>query len=180
MIQINSQRGILGMQTNNAKIEYTTPKGNWEMRTVKAQMEVSPGWAQVRIDQTIPFAEAGRKTLSMLVQDYADLGKQSLLEGIARRAQEGDLMARPPYGDAIQRIVMSKLPTRADFNIKFIPQSRPEIDFVNLEKDITWQIGGSERTFQLNKGEFNYQRGGVDIYMEQYPSLDIQFIDTKV
>lgn len=180
MLQINSQRAILGIETNNAKIEYTNPKGSWDMRTVKAQMEVSPGWAQVRIDQTIPFAEAGRKTLSMLVADYADLGKQAIYEGTARRAQEGDLMARPPYGDAIKRIAISNLPTRADFNIKFIPQSRPEIDFVNLEKEISWQIGGSERTFHKGKGDFNYQAGGVNVYMEQYNSIDIQFIDTKV
>lgn len=180
MIQINTQRAIIGVHTNNAKIEYTTPQGHWEMQTTKAQMEISPGMPQVRIDQSIPFAEAGRKTLSMLVQDYADLGKQAVLEGTARRAQEGDVMARPPYGNGVQRIIMSKLPTRADFNIKFIPMSKPEIDFVNLFKEISWQPGGSERTYIKGTGEFNYSPGGVDIYMEQYPSIDIQIIDTKV
>lgn len=180
MIQINSQRGQVGLGTNNAKIEYTSPKGKLEMSTVKAQMEISPGWAKVKIDQTIPFAEAGRKTPSMFSKEYADLGKQYVLQGIARRAQEGDLAARPPYGDAIQRIIMNKFPTKVDFNVAAIPQSRPEIDFVNLEKEITWRIGGSQRAFNISQGEFNYQAGGVDIYMEQYPSINFQFIDTKV
>jgi len=180
MIQITKQNAVIGHQTNNARIEYSQAKGQWNMRTQKAQMEVSPGLPQIRIDQTIPFAEAGLKTLPMLMKEYSDLGKQYALEGTARRAQEGDMMARPPYGNAVQRIAMSKLPTRADFNIKFIPQSRPEIDFVNIEKNISWQLGGSERTYNISEGQFNYTPGGVDIYMEQHSSISFQYIDTKV
>lgn len=180
MIQVTTQKAQLGFQTNNAKIEYTQAKGKWDMTTQKAQMEVSEGLPQIRIDQTVPFAEAGLKTIFMLNQEYADLGRQYAMEGIARRAREGDMMARPPYGNAVQQIVMSKLPTRADFNIKFIPQSRPEIDFVNLEKDIFWQLGGSQRTYNISESQFNYSPGGVDIYMEQFPSINFQYINTKV
>ena len=176
MLQISTQKARIGIQTTNAALSYTQPRGQWNMQTQKAQMQVTKGMPQVVIDQTIPFAEAGLKTQPMLMREYADLGRQYVLEGIARRAREGDLMARPPYGNAIPQIIQSRLPLeRADFNVAFIPQSRPEIDFTGLEFEINWQIGGVETDFTPRKPEFNYTPGRVDIYMEQYPEIRYQY-----
>ena len=179
MIRITSQKARLNIQTTKARLDYVSSKGKLEMQTVKARMEVSKGLPQIVIDQSIPFAEAGLKTLPMLMKDYADLGRQSVLEGIARRAREGDMMARPPYGRAIPQIALNSLHGRADFIIKFIPQSRPEIDFINTEFEIDWETGGSDRTFSPGKTEFTYIPGGVDIYLEQYPELNFEYIDMK-
>lgn len=181
MLQITTQKARLGMQTSPSRMEIEQPRGQWQMQTVPAQMQINQGTPQVIIDQSVPFAEAGLKTLPMMMQEYADLGKQYVLEGIARRAQEGDMMARPPYGNAIAQIAASRTPIeRADFNVQFIPQSRPEIDIVGLEFEINWQLGGSERTFHPQKPQINYTPGAVEIYMMQHPEIYFEYIDTRV
>lgn len=181
MLQITTQPLILGMQSSNARLEYTQPKGEWQMRTIKPKMEIRQGLPQVIIDQSQSFAEAGLKSLPMIMQEYADMGRQYVLEGIARRAQEGDMMARPPYGDAVAQISASRINLeRADFNVQFIPQSRPEIDFTGLDFEINWDIGGSERTFYPKKPELQYIAGSLDVYVQQYNEVRFEYIDTRV
>lgn len=180
MLQIKSLSARIGIEINNAKLDYGQKRGRLEINTQKAQLQIEQARPQVVIDQTIPFAEAGRKTMSLFTQEYVDLGRQHVMQGIARRAQEGDMMARPPYGNAIVQIVMSKLHQPVDYTIGTIPRTKPEIDFVNMEGYISYQPATVESNYTIDDSQFNYRPGGVNVYMERYHELEISFIDTKV
>lgn len=180
MLQITSQNARIGIETNNARLDFGPKRGRLEINTQKAQLEIEQARPQVVIDQTMPFAEAGRKTLSMFMQEYADLGRQYLMQGIARRAQEGDMLARPPYGNTIVQIVLSKLHQPVDYTIGTIPRSKPEIDFVNMEGYMSYQPAFVQTNYVIEDNQFNYTPGGVNVYMERYHDLEISFIDTKV
>lgn len=180
MLQITSQNARIGIETTNARLDFGQKKGRLEIKTNQAQLQVERGKPKVVIDQTIPFAEAGRKINSLFVQEYVDLGRQHVMQGIARRAQEGDMMARPPYGNALVHIVISKLHQPVDYTIGTIPSTKPEISFVDLEGYMSYQPATVESNYIIDDNQFNYTPGGVNIYMEAYHDVEISFIDRKV
>lgn len=131
----------LEIQTNLAALFIRQPR---EPRTIEhqdARMFVEREFTVVEIDQSACFAEAGLKNALELSRENAELGRQAVLEGTARRAEEGDMLANIEAGfSAIAEIAAQNMDTAKDFNIAFIPQSRPVINVTGSFR-INWEMG---------------------------------------
>lgn len=169
----------MGMKSRMAKLNIQQGRGELEIKTTPSKMNIVKDKLEIRIDQTQCFAEAGLKTNTMLMDEYADLGRQYAMEGIARIAEEGNQLAMPNNTNAIANIAANKTNKVLDFNIKFIPESKPIIDFVGGDLKINWDIGKVDMKYTPQKPKIEYVPGELDIYVEQYPSIKIDFIDEK-
>lgn len=181
-LSITTTKGQIGINTTNAYLDIRQPKGEQSIRQVKPQMMIDRELPKVLIDQSQPFAEAGRKPWSQVAEEYAQLGRQQALEGIARIVDDGNRMAM------IQRKMPSAIPEIAfnnsmskqhEFNFAMIPTSRPKIE-VTGHLDIQWKLGGVEYNYTPRNPVADYNPGKVDIYMQQYPKTEIRFIDNRV
>lgn len=180
-LSITTIKGQIGIETRNAYLDIKQPKGEQSIRQIKPEMIVDRELPKVLIDQSQPFAEAGRKPWSQVAEEYAQMGRQQALEGIARIVDDGNRMAmiqrRMP--DAISEIALkNSTPKQHEFNFAMIPTSRPKIEITG-HLNINWQLGGVEYSYTPRKPEGDYSPGKVDIYMKQYPKTEIRYIDNR-
>ena len=171
--------GQIGINTYNGNFDIRQPQGQLSIKQIKAEMRVDQELPQVIIDQYQCFAEAGLKNTIDLTKANAQWAYQKWIEGIGRRCQEGEMLAAIERGNPIPDIAENNAYPIYDYNIDLMPKSRPSIDFTGYI-DINWQLGGAEVNYQPQKPMIEYQRGKVDIYMEQWPNLEISYVDEKI
>lgn len=180
--QIQSQQAKIGINTVKGSFYMRQPKGELNIETTKTKMNVDRKLPMVIIDQHQCFAEAGLKSVFELTREYAQMGRQKVLEAIANMNQEGDRLSdiRENMPPAIPEIAKSKIGgEEKQFNIDTIPKSRPKID-VEGYLNISWEIGGTNINYISQKPIINIEKNKVEIYLRQRPKLDIRYIDERV
>jgi len=180
MLQIKSTPGLIGINTIHGRQSIEQPKGKLEINQPKAEMHINSELPKVIIDQYQCFAEAGLKNPTDLMKDIRQWSYKCLMEGIANYNQEGDMLARIETGsNPMPMIAENRAFPRYDFNIDFIPKSRPKIDVKMGHVDINWDIKKPIINYAVRKPVIDYQPGKVEISMRQWPDLEINFVDEK-
>lgn len=169
-ISIKQARGIQELRQPKAKLSIEQPKASMSMRTIPSKLT---------IDQTQAWEEMNLMSTPRLIEKQAQEGYQAFLEGTERRARQGtELMqiekkGNPIYQHAIEngtrpvpRIGLKYIPSPFSVKIHYEP-SRVEID-IQMNRPIIHAIP--------QKPEHNYQPGKVDIQMQQYQDLKIDFV----
>lgn len=119
------------------------------------------------------------KTSMSRTREIAQRSIQESLEGIARRAQEGNEMMRienggNPIADQAKRTGRQPY---SSLNIKFIPQANSvKINFEPGTVDIQVEPQKVINNTTINKPIHNYTPGKVKVDMQQYPSLQIDWL----
>lgn len=178
-IVINTVKAQIGVKSTPGVQTIQQPKGILEINKTKTEMNIDKELPKVNIDQHQCFAEAGLKNIFELIEENAQLGKQRAYEAIGRIVDEGNRLASIENGfSAIPDIAYENMGMEREFNVKFIPQSRPEIT-VTGHLNINWQIGKTETHYTPKKPIISYQTGKVEVYLRQKPSIEMKYIDKK-
>jgi hypothetical protein len=177
------------MQSQMAKISITTQPARQEIRQPKADLSIQQPHAEISmrtkplkltIDQTQAWEDMNLRNVFRLTEKFAQEGKRAASEGTGRRASQGtELMRIENKGNPIvsQAFQNAYEPPRS-LGIKFIPSlgavkinyepSRVEID-VKPNKPII--------EARANKPEIGFIPGSVNITMQQYQNLEIDFVN---
>lgn len=164
-LTINSTKPQLQITTTNARLNIQQPKGELSITQTKPAMTIDRQLPRVLIDQSQQFSEVGLKKWYELIDEYAQLGRQQALKGIARIVEDGNRMAQiqkrmPP---AIPELAQkNSTPSKLEFNFDMIPKTRPKIE-VEGYLNIDWQLGKTEINYKLRKPIVEYTPGRVDI-----------------
>jgi len=177
-LQINTTWAKIGINTSRAKISIEQPKGELTIKQIKASLNIDREIPRVIIDQYQCFAEAGLKNLEDFTKEYAELGRQGVLEGIGRRATEGNMMAEFEKGNPISKIAEQNAFPIYDYNINFIPKSRPKIE-VKGYLNIDVELGKVIVNYKPNKPEIKYKHGNIEFYLRQKGNIKIRYIDEE-
>lgn len=181
MIRITTQQGQIGINTTNARLLITQRPAEIDTHTEQATLEMHTEQIQIRIDQQQCFNESGLMSPSAFSEDVSQQGKQAVYEGISRRAAEGNQMAAIEKGnDAIANIAFDNSFHIADFNITFMPKSKPEIDFVGGNIDIKVNEGSVEMKVKINRPDIEFEPGSIEIFLKQKPDISIKYIGENV
>ncbi len=156
------------------------PKAIQSIEQPKAivNMEVIPG--QLTIDQTEAWAQMDIKPISQRTAENAQEGKQKALEGIARRAREGDdLMHIERGGNAIAAHAKenSELPQK-QFNVGWIPSPfsvKMHYEQAKVQFDVQTQKPIID--VQIRQPIHDYTPGDVTVSVSQKNSLQIDVIN---
>ncbi|WP_243299772.1 DUF6470 family protein [Bacillus litorisediminis] len=179
-IRIESQLAILGIRTKNATQEIKQPHADVQIRQPKAELSIETKNGQLTIDQTKAWEDMKLYSPLRSIEVFAQEGKQAWLEGIARRAQEGNqLMKIENGGDAIADIAYQKVkPETLNYNIGWIPS--------HFSVRIHYEPGNVEIHAQPREPEINvipqkpiisYTPGDVSYQLVQQPDLKIEFVN---
>lgn len=181
MIKIIKTDGLIGIQTNPAKMKISQPKVDFELRQKQPKIILQAEPIQVKIDQSQCRNEIGFKTNTAFGDDNAARGKQAASEGIDRIVSEGNqLAAIENRADAIAEIAAQNTLQIYDFNIEFLPKSRPQIDFVGGKVDIKVDEGYVDVISKPNKPIIDVESGSVEIFMRQKPEIHFEYIGQKI
>ncbi|HET7626966.1 MAG TPA: DUF6470 family protein [Bacillales bacterium] len=183
-LQMQSTFGRIGLQTRVAKLNIRQSPADLRIRQPKAEMRIEHRSGKLDIDQSQAFAEANLKSVFAWGREYAKRGHQAVLEGIARRAAEGDrLMKIENGGNPIAAIAAeNSAPPPARINIGWMPKSPFSVKFhySPAELNIHWQTFGAEIQAKPHPPEFSFVRGDVNVYMRVWPSLTIDVSGSRI
>ncbi|MGN1399869.1 MAG: DUF6470 family protein [Bacillus sp. (in: firmicutes)] len=179
-IRMETTPAKIAIETRDAGLQIEQPSAELAIEQPKPELfiETTPG--KLTIDQTEAWESMNLKTVARRIEEAADEGRQALLEGMARRTEEGiRLMEIHKGGNPIADIAgrNSKRPEKY-FNIGFIPPPfSVKLNYQPAHVQIDWQVYKSIIKTQTNKPVFRYEPGGVEVSLSQRNSLHIDFVE---
>lgn len=179
---MRSQRGIIGIQTQAAQIEIDQPESELELEIEEPKLSIESTLPKVEISQQQAFSESGLKGVLELTFENAQIAKQLLLGGIARMVKQGDEVAdvsKPnPIPDHAKYNSWDQF--KKDYNLATMPVSGPDIEVIEGKNDIQVEEGYVENRTEQKRIIVNYSPGGVDVFMIQYPKLEMWTTESKL
>ncbi|MDF2520939.1 MAG: hypothetical protein K0R84_1567 [Clostridia bacterium] len=180
-LRITKTDALLGIKTTPAKVNISQPKADLEIHQKHAKVIIDTEPVQIRIDQSQCFSEAGLKNNRAFMEDNVQNARQEWLRGIGETVSEGNMMADiKGKGNAFAEIAFNNAVKKYDFNVKFIPTSRPVIDFVGGNLDIQVDEGYVDIQARQNRPIYDVEVGGIEFYMLQNPELKIEYVGNEL
>ncbi|MFZ7101353.1 MAG: DUF6470 family protein [Peptococcaceae bacterium] len=179
MLQIRTTPALLGINTIWGRQRIEQPRGELHIEQPRAELKIDRELPKVLIDQYRCFAEAGLKRPLDLMKEIRQRNYNKFLRNIAEMNQEGDMLAQIEKGGNPIAVLGAKraFPAR-DFNIGFIPQSRPEFE-VTGHLEIEWQLNKPQISYEVRKPVIDYLPGRVEIFLRQWPDIDFNYINEQ-
>lgn len=178
-IRIQSTPMKIGLQIDKPIQQIEQRKAIQSIEQPKAKVSIETVPAKLNIDQSKARADLGFKPIPQLAAEFAKESIQAGLEGIARRARQGDeLMKIENKGNPIiaQAIENGNRPEK-QFNIGWIPRHGGiEIHYEPGKAVIDVEEQKPIINVQIQKPIHEYQPGKVSTYIEQWNSLQIDFV----
>jgi hypothetical protein len=181
-IRLQSTPSSIGIKTTPGKLEVETPPPALDIQQPKAKMEIESRPSKLTIDQTEARADMDLKSVRRRIEDFAKKGYEDWLSGLARVAQDGDeLMMIENGGNAIaaQAKRNSENPMY-DFNIGWIPSAGSvKIQYDPGEVNVKFEPQKVINNTQVVKPHINVSKAQVDISLQKYADLQIDFVNLK-
>ncbi|MFD2703195.1 DUF6470 family protein [Paenibacillus shunpengii] len=180
ILQIRQHQGRIGLDADPGQYSISQPKADLQIQSKPAVITINHHQPELIVDSSrARAAYTGGPHLEMTQRLYSNI-KQIFLEGIAKRVEQGNRMAEffKPGNTVAEVYGKSKpLPGLGEF------RGEASIDNVDVRfnvrpVDIEIVRSPVEISVQVNKPEIEYNRGKLDIYMMQYPS--VQFIPPEM
>jgi len=127
-ININEQRAQLGLNITRSNLNINTPAPEIQINNQSSQLRIDKEEPSFTVHKEAVRREMGILTSGQFARDFADAGRQSAMQGIARRANDGDLLARFQVQgrDAIPTLARNASMARlgpVEVNIGLMPRS---------------------------------------------------------
>ncbi|MGM9923425.1 MAG: DUF6470 family protein [Bacillus sp. (in: firmicutes)] len=181
-IRLESQRALISHETINVRQQIEQPRADLDLQQPPAEMTIERTPARLTIDQTAAREAVDLKSIRKRIEEYADNGRQEWLEGIARRAQEGDELMRIENGGnpvAVQVKANSERPEK-QFNIGFVPPLfSVKLHYEPAKLDIGWQVNQVISRSKANKPILDYEPGKVEVGLRRRESLNIDYVNVN-
>ncbi|WP_186580800.1 DUF6470 family protein [Aquibacillus kalidii] len=179
-IRIQTQLAKLQIHTEPATLTMEQPKAIQSIEQPKADIKIKTIPSKLSIDQTQAWNDMDLKNVFKRTEEAANLGKQDLFQGIARRIQQGaELMKIENKGNPIKRqAIENGFDEPKQFNIGWIPSAgsvKIHYQKAKVEINVTPRKPIIETTPQ--KPEVIYNVGDVEITLGQRNELTIDFVN---
>lgn len=175
-LQIQTTKGFLELQITKPVQEIEQPRATVTQEQPAAILEMSTTRPQLSLDTTEARAEIDLKSVRRRIEEQAQAGQQAVLEGIGRRASEGQQMMKIENGGNVFGELSKQNQPRqyASLGMRFVGnKSGVQMSFQPGSVDI--QATPQKPIFdaQVNKPVHNYTPGKVSGQMNPYPSIQI-------
>jgi len=185
----------LSIQTTDIQLGIHRTPGKWHIESQRATLHFRTKHAKVKLDTELPmvvidqyecFATAGLKNNYDLTKSMAQKAYQQVMEYIGKTASDGSALAAIENGgNPIRDIAVRDAYSEHMFGIDSIPKARPKISFSG-GVDIEWEGAshgariGIEGQYYPGFLNINYKPSEINIYVKQYPKVDIEYLDSKI
>lgn len=179
-IRLTSNMAQIAIKATDGKQEIHQPKASLSIEQPHAEISMQSRLAKLTIDQTQAWEEMNLMSTSKQIQKFAQEGLFAVLEGMERRAQQGlDLMKIEEKGNPIiEQAMMNGHKQMKSISMKYIP-SPFSVKF-NVEPSqlhINTVINKPIIHATIRQPEHHYERGSVNVYMQQYEELEVDFVN---
>jgi hypothetical protein len=176
-IQIESIHSKIGIIIDKPiqKLEQKSAEISTKQNPAEMTIERDPG--KLTIDQTLARENMDLKSIFKRNDENVGLSKQKVMEYINKTVQEGnELMKIENKGQPIIDQAKRSLERITVFNTGNTPsQFSVKIDYNPSKINIDWKVNIPDIQVQVNQPMHDYTPGEVNVFMEQYPSVNIDF-----
>lgn len=173
-IQISQGYAKIDLRIQKPKVEIEQKRAYVSITQKPAQLKVERINGSIDVDTTEARANMDLKSVKRRIEEFADLARQDLLEGISSRGADGDRMASiQNKADSIGSMAMDKMLETSE---TYAPPYNPNYMTINIAPDklnIDWTINKPEITISPNKPTINHIWGNVETYVKQKNWLKI-------
>jgi|SRR5690625_4431222 len=177
-INITNYLGKIGMSQTPALLEIKQPPATLSIEQPKATMDIQTKHGKLTIDQTQAWDETNLMDSLKFSSKYLTESLHMVQEGVARRAEEGAQLINIHDGVNyfVEQAKQNGHRHPKPLSIKYIPSPLAvKYDYAPAEVSINIQANKPIIDVKVNKPEMIFHRGGVSVWMEQYPHLEIDF-----
>ncbi|MFJ7977668.1 DUF6470 family protein [Peribacillus sp. NPDC096379] len=180
--QIRLQSNFIrtGLDIKQAVQKIEQPAAIQSIEQPKAILEIQTTPGKLSIDQTKAREDMDLKNLSKRVEEFAQLGYQDWLDGMARRSSQGqELRHIEKGGNAIASLAKQNgSKPQKQFNVGWIPSHfSVQIDYQPAEVNIEATPQKPIIRAETQKPIHEYTPGEVNVEILEKNSLDIDFIN---
>lgn len=173
VVQIQTTPSLLSIDADPGQYSIRQPKAEVQLQTQPSKLTVQSHPIELHVDQRQAFsAYNGGNMIDMNARIYSGI-QQNFLQNIAARVEQGNQMAAiHKSGNTIANIVGT------NWQAQPFPEIRTPASFDNVDiriytrpPDVSFDPAVSEMNVVVNKPEIEYQRGKLDIHVQQYASV---------
>ncbi|MEK3985298.1 DUF6470 family protein [Paenibacillus sp. FSL K6-3166] len=180
ILQIRQTPAVIGIDADPGTYSITQPKAEVSIKTTHGELTVESSRPELTVDQSQAWAAYnGGNMLDMNKRIYSGI-QQLYLQGIARKVEQGNRMAeffKP--GNTIAEVYGT------DTEPNSFPETRGSASYDNVAlhfetraPQINFRAAKVDIQVERHTPEIEYTRGKLNIYMQQYAS--IQFIPPEL
>lgn len=177
-LRISQQAGLIGLNIEKpgVRLNITAPRLNVNAQV--SEMRISSPRAEMKIDLSQSWADLGARKPDDYAREYASKSQQQGMEGIARRAAEGNSQAAIEKGGNVIRVITSRFKAEAEcpYTIAYIPEHPPVVTISPGEMQIETSAGGVSTSPQLGRIENNAPWAKVAVYLQQKPAIEVEWV----
>ncbi|OAT81551.1 hypothetical protein A6P54_12300 [Bacillus sp. MKU004] len=181
-IRLQSTPASIDIKTTPGRVEIETPPPALDIQQPKAKMEIERRPSKLTIDQTEARADMDLKSVRRRIEGFSRQGYEDWLAGLARVSQDGDeLMRIENGGNAIaEQAKRNSEAPMYDFNIGWIPSAGSvKIQYDPGEVKVHVEPQKVINNTQVVKPNVNVSKAQVDISLQKYAALQIDFVNLK-
>ncbi|WP_337103586.1 DUF6470 family protein [Paenibacillus sp. YIM B09110] len=175
-IQIQSVSGRIGIQSQSGQYEIRQTPATIDIQTTDTVIDIQTEQPVVIIDMTkTRNALSGGKPEAFwnrIYSSYQDCAIRYIQRTVQEYNQIGDLTAG---GNPVADVAKQSL-SQQDLKLNvFGPAAYDNVDFQAIisKPEVNVQVGRADINVKVNKPDIQYNRGSVNVYMEQYASVTI-------
>lgn len=183
-LSITTVKALTGIDRTPSKLELQTQNAVLLLKRNEAKVSIHTEKPRVEIDQYEARASAGMKNLRDLTMEIVQRAYQQVLETIGKTAGDGDTLAAIENGgNPIADIAVRDAWPEHEFGLDTIPKVGPRIS-VTGSSEIEWNVDQTvnavEGNYTPGRVNINFYPAVIKIYMKQYPSVNIEYANSRV
>ncbi|WP_017470757.1 DUF6470 family protein [Amphibacillus jilinensis] len=177
-VRLQSQQALISIETEHAQVQIQQPKATQEIQQPEAEVTINTTPSRLTIDQSQAWYDMGLKSVKQAHQDEAKRGYQKVLQGIARRVNDGNEQMKIENGGTplISQAVRHAYKPDKQFNIGWIPSTfAVKTDYQPAEVDIRVNVNAPLIRNTPNNPIMSYSPGYARTGIRQENDLQVDF-----
>lgn len=178
LIEITTVPIQIEMRTTNAKLEYARGTAEMEVSRDQGGLSIKSRPIQLKMD-TFEMRQSIVPSAPRSIEQAAQKGRQAAYSATAALAQEGELYLKAKIGEDVQSQLSKTAISQEMFSqpgMTFIPSEPPEIDWDPGEMNIRFEMDKLNFDWRINKTEFEFVPGDIEISVKQKAEVIIKYI----
>lgn len=177
LIRIETVPIKLAFKTTRASLEIEQPHAQLRVTRERGGFKMQSDPIRVKMDTYDSRASMGLKSVPRSWAEFADKGIKAGYEATARIAEDGNMMLDVHINsDVMSRIAYNRMSSNIDTMLAFIPSQGPDISWEGGDFSIEFQMDKLNLDWQTYRPEMVFVPGDIEITVEEYPDVIIEYI----
>ena len=184
LLKITNVPIALELKVNHARLEYKNASADLEIHRDTGGLQIKSSPIRLNIDTFEARDSIAPASTYSGLKRAAQRGKEAVYQATATMAQEGHLMLKAKIGeDVLGQIIAShsgQYFEPAQAGIDFIPSTGADLTWSEPNVTIDYQMDKLNFDWKIQKGDFEFIPGDIEISITQYPDVLIEYVGSPL